>query len=202
MIIITRPAFALRCLHFRSALISTPPPPIFFTNSSFTNSMFPPGWLYMFVFSVCLSMTGIIKKQWIDLNATFTRGVSQAKDQSLKFGDNPDYIPDPGSGLGCGSHWFYQRCVSVQGTILQFRRKFAVSDWLYSLKTEILLSIQGSKICPVRKDQQSGKDEFSFNEIVALDECPCLTIIRKDKWYFWEGVVDFLASCPTGRVEI
>ena len=28
-------------------------------------------------------------------------------------------------------------------------------------------------------NQQSGKDEFSFNELVLLDECPCLTIITK-----------------------
>ena len=54
----------------------------------------------------------------------------------------------------------------------------------------------------VRDDQQSGKDEFSFNELVLLDECPCFTIIRKDKLYFWEGLVDFLVSCPTGQVEI
>ena len=33
----------------------------------------------------------------------------------------------------------------------------------------------------VRDDQQSGKDKFSFNELVLLDECPCLTIIRTDK---------------------
>ena len=32
----------------------------------------------------------------------------------------------------------------------------------------------------VRDDQQSEKDEFSSNELVLLDECPMLTIIRKD----------------------
>ena len=48
----------------------------------------------------------------------------------------------------------------------------------------------------------NGKDEFSLNELVLLDECPCLTIIKKDKWYFWEGLVYFLASCPAGQVEI
>ena len=46
-------------------------------------------------------------------------------------------------------------------------------------------------------NQQSGKDEFSLTELVLPDECPCLTIIRKDKWYFWEGLVNFLA----GQVE-
>ena len=52
--------------------------------------------------------------------------------------------------------------------------------------------------CPmVRDNQQSGKDELSFNELVILDECPCLTIIRK--LYFWEGLVDFLAKCPTDK---
>ena len=35
--------------------------------------------------------------------------------------------------------------------------------------------------CDVRDAQQSGKDEFSFTELVPPDECPCLTIIRKDK---------------------
>ena len=54
----------------------------------------------------------------------------------------------------------------------------------------------------VRDDQQSGNDEFSFNELVLLDECPCLTIIRKDKLNFLEGLVDFLASCPTEQMEI
>ena len=52
----------------------------------------------------------------------------------------------------------------------------------------------------VRDDQQSGKDEFSFTELVLPDECSCLTIIRKDKCYFREGLVNFLASCPTGQV--
>ena len=33
----------------------------------------------------------------------------------------------------------------------------------------------------VRDDQQSGKDEFSFTELVLPDECSCLTIIMKDQ---------------------
>ena len=37
----------------------------------------------------------------------------------------------------------------------------------------------------VRHDQQSAKDEFSFNELVLMDKCPCLTIIRKDKLSDW-----------------
>ena len=28
----------------------------------------------------------------------------------------------------------------------------------------------------VRDEQQSGKDEFSFTELVLPDECPCLTL--------------------------
>ena len=31
-----------------------------------------------------------------DFHAIFTRGVSPPKDQSIKFGDNPDYNPDLG----------------------------------------------------------------------------------------------------------
>ena len=64
--------------------------------------------------------------------------------------------------------------------------------------------IQGSKLARpiVRDDQQSGKDEFSFTELVLPKECPCLTIITKDKWNFWKGLVNFLASSPTGQVEI
>ena len=51
----------------------------------------------------------------------------------------------------------------------------------------------------VRDDQESRKDEL----LVLPDKCPCFTIIiRKNKWYFWEGLVNFSASCPTGQVEI
>ena len=60
----------------------------------------------------------------------------------------------------------------------------------------------GLEIGPVWYDQQSGKDKFSFNELVLMDKCPCLTIIRKNKLNFWEGLVNFLATCPTGQVEI
>ena len=31
-----------------------------------------------------------------DFHAIFTRGVSRPKDQSIKFGDDPDYDPDIG----------------------------------------------------------------------------------------------------------
>ena len=51
----------------------------------------------------------------------------------------------------------------------------------------------------VQDDQHTGKDEFSFNELVLLDECPCLTIIKKDKLYFREGLVDFLSPARRGR---
>ena len=44
-------------------------------------------------------------------------------------------------------------------------------------------------------------DDLS-SELVLSAECPCLTIIRKDKWYFQEGLVDFSASCLNGQVEI
>ena len=39
----------------------------------------------------------------------------------------------------------------------------------------------GLEIGPAQYDQQSGKDKFSFTELVLLDECLYLTIIRKDK---------------------
>ena len=48
-------------------------------------------------------------------------------------------------------------------------------------------------------DQECGKDEFTSTELVLPDECHCLTIIRKDKWYLWEGLVNLLASSPTGK---
>ena len=66
-----------------------------------------------------------------------------------------------------------------------------------------MLTKNGSRleIGPVQDDQQSGKDKCSLNELVVLDECPCLTIIRKDKWYFGEVLVHVSASCSTGQVE-
>ena len=50
----------------------------------------------------------------------------------------------------------------------------------------------------VDPDQQSGKDEFSFTELVLPDECPFLTIIGRTSDIFGK---DFCASCPTGQVE-
>ena len=49
------------------------------------------------------------------------------------------------------------------------------------LLRSVVSAISGLEIGPVRDDQQSGKYEFSFNEFVLLNECPCLTLIRKDK---------------------
>ena len=54
-------------------------------------------------------------------------------------------------------------------------------------------------------DWYSSRNPFVVrcpNSLSSGVECPCLTIIRKDKWYFWEGLVIFFTSCPTGQVAI
>ena len=60
------------------------------------------------------------------MTCIFTRGVSRAKEQSIRFGDDPDYDPDLRSrftirsGLHIFTWKFYQRCASGQGPILYF----------------------------------------------------------------------------------
>ena len=56
-------------------------------------------------------------------------------------------------------------------------------------RATVNMTISGLEINPIGPSEttsnditlQSGKDEFSFTELVLLYECPSLTIIGKDK---------------------
>ena len=52
------------------------------------------GYVYGHDGFVCPSV-GLYTKQWMDLHDTLIRGVSRAKEQSIKFGNDPFYDPDP-----------------------------------------------------------------------------------------------------------